>query len=100
MINAKTYQIKSDDVEAVVLTTANAVEVSNWLGGKVFDESGIIVPTLQGNLKVLYGQMLSRKKNDGELFVMEEGAFHEKYRQVGLRQDGPQFRTIGYPSQV
>jgi hypothetical protein len=90
----KNYAPKDGPVEAVLVSEDNLNAVAEWCSGEVFNGSTnsiLLVPGIPTALEVSTGAYLIRKSN-GRFFSMPPLEFEEKYKEVGLRQDGFQFK--------
>lgn len=101
MLNLDRYVPKESSVNAILLTGANLHEAAKLCGGEVGPRHGAVdldsaydtvlrIPTLHGSPdQAIPGDYLVRDEN-GRFSAWNRSAFEQKYKRIGLRQDGIQ----------
>ncbi len=80
-MDAISYAAKPEDVEAVVITPENREEAATWSGGMVLNET-LYVPTINGRLMVLDGEVLARNKQTGRFGTYHKDIFERRFGAV------------------
>lgn len=75
------YRKRPVEVEAVLVTETNVIDVAEWCGGMAFPGAGLMIPTLEGVMRADIGDWVIRGV-EGEHYPCKASVFVATYTEV------------------